>query len=275
MTIPSVPAGYQYTTLTLPAGGWGVESIPYGATPAVVTGDVLMTPLLTSGGYDVTATADGIVSIDANSDTSAQYLVACDIFDTSLDAFYGAADFAINDAPPLGPEPGTTFFFTKNLAVTVDLSLYASDPELGALSTICLDTLPAGLVIVASILSGIPTVEGTTEGLRMRSSDRFSQPADWLADMVVGQITEPDVTGLTFDAAAAVLAEVHLNAIQGAEEYSDTIPAGRVSGQSPPGDTLLDAGASVTLAISKGRASSVQTTLTLRRAGTLRPFLLG
>jgi len=181
------------TVLTQPGGGWDPFSLAYGQTPPVVTGDILITPATSSpGGYAVTPTADGIVSVAANGDRSRQVLASVDIFDTSLNALYGAADIAINDQAPLTPEPGTTFFFPLNVALTpVDLTGYTPDPELDPVVVTAVSSPPTGLAVVNSAWTGTPTVRGITLGVTLRSTDLYNNAVDWAVDIVVGPVSVP------------------------------------------------------------------------------------
>jgi membrane peptidoglycan carboxypeptidase len=74
------------------------------------------------------------------------------------------------------------------------------------------------------------------------------------ASLYGAQVTVPDVTGQTTDAATAVLDDAGFTAVIGGETDSD-LPAGTVASTSPSGGSTVAAGATVTLTVSNGNVA--------------------
>lgn len=156
--------------LTQPVGGWDTESIAYGATPPVVTGDSCDYPAAVSpGGYTLTIGADGIPVIDAHGDASRQSF-PINVYDASALAYYGVVTFYVNNVGPVLSDPSTEI--TLNLSLNVlmasrDLSTLLFDAEGDALTLVALTALATGLDLTANVLSGTPTVvEAVTSAIR-------------------------------------------------------------------------------------------------------------
>jgi serine/threonine-protein kinase len=65
--------------------------------------------------------------------------------------------------------------------------------------------------------------------------------------------TVPQLTPtMTFDQASQALAAVQLNAVQGDDQYSDTVPAGQIIGTDPPAGTHVPRDSKVKVTFSKG-----------------------
>lgn len=234
----------QYTILSEPGGGWDAQSVPFGQSPAVVTGDILITPLLTDpGGYTVTPTSDGILAADLHGDTSLQVLQDIDIYDVSLRAKYGSADFALNDLAPIAPDPGTVFFLTEDALMTpVDLTGYAVHPHGLPLTVTAVDTPPTGLS-VADDLSGTPTTRVITPAFTVRSMDPYGLYVDWDMALVVGKVEVPDMEEDDEAVALDELTAVYLLANR--VLVTSLLDAGTVLSQDIPAGTLVDPGTTV------------------------------
>ena len=188
MSLPSVPAGFQYTTLSKPGGGWDLQSIPYNQSPAVVTGDTLMTPLMTAEGHPVTVTADGIASVDTGGSTARQLLVGVDIYRVATDAFMGAATFAINDqAPGADPFDDTLVLSQNQLMGPFSLGALFSDAELDMLTyAVTAGSLPHGTALNASTGDITGTPDTLSSGsFTVTASDPYNATGDLLIDWAV------------------------------------------------------------------------------------------
>lgn len=244
------PATQQSVTLTEPGGGWNVQSIPYGQTPAIVTGDQLIGPLYTPDGYPVTIGTDGIVSYAAGGVQTRQILVF-DLYDVSTSALRGSAPFAINNIAPAANDP-TLYVLAEDVAMTpVDLSTQFSDPEgdaytISALSglagtPVALSTLVPGLTIAGATMSGTPTTAGVTT-VYLRATDAYNATSDGYITIVVGLRTVPDVVGLSPEDALTELLAEYLSAIVLPLE-----PGAIVISQTPAAGLLVAAFSEVTL----------------------------
>lgn len=278
VNLPEPPAsGTQYTLLDEPGGGWDSQSIPYGQTPAVVDNDILITPLLTSGGYTVVPGADGILIIDTGGDSSRQLLVGVDIYDISLLALYGAVTFAINDLAPSVTPLADTIVLRQSQAMTAqDLAGQFAEPELDAITyAVTSGSPPTGTSVdAAGQWTGTPTTVSTGSFV-LTGTDPYNATGTLTVTWaVVNQVAVPDVddTGTAEGDALAAIAALFL---VGASTYqfSATVPAGEVISQSPAATTLVDPGSTVILTVSLGDRPVV--VLSARPSTTLRHFFLG
>jgi len=62
----------------------------------------------------------------------------------------------------------------------------------------------------------------------------------------------PDLSGQSFAAASAALAQMGLEAVRG-DDFSDTVPAGQVIGTKPASGSSVDRGSKVTVVVSQGQ----------------------
>lgn len=69
----------------------------------------------------------------------------------------------------------------------------------------------------------------------------------------IGQVSVPNVIGMTLQGATDALDLVYLGVGEVDEEASPTVPAGKVIAQDPQVDTMEDAGTEVNLVISTGK----------------------
>lgn len=256
MSLPSVPPGFQYTTLTLPGGGWNSQSIPYGQSPAIVTGDTLMTPLLTQDGFSVVAGADGIVSVGTGGSDARQLLIGVDIFDVSADAFVGAATFAINNQSPNAELIDTVVLRHNQVMTALDLAADFSDVESDALTFAeTAGSAPTGTSVNGSgQWTGTPSAE-STGSFTLTGTDPYGASDTLVVSWaVIDQVSVPDVDdpGTSEGAALALLAAAFLVGTVSSRVSSALVPQGEVISQSPLPDALVDPGSTVTLVISRG-----------------------
>lgn len=156
--------------LTEPVTGWDTESIAYGATPPVVTGDTCEYPSATSGGYALVIGADGIPVIDAHGDSSRQSF-DINVYDASAGAYYGTTTFWVNNVPPTLKDPDVEIELALSLnapMAELDLSGYLTDAEGDPLRLVAQTALADGLTLSSNnVLSGIPfTIEEVTTVIR-------------------------------------------------------------------------------------------------------------
>jgi hypothetical protein len=247
-------ATQQYIRLTEPGGGWDAQSIPHGASPAVVTGDILVTPLITTpGSYTITLNADGIVSFDSGGDPSRQSFVA-DVYDTSLATFYGAATFYVGNQAPSYIGNNVVITLPRNQAITpVSLGDYWTDPESDAVTIDNVTALAGTLDVSGNELTGSTPDENRIDVETFRGTDIAGDSDDGDITLVIGQVTVPDVdnAGTTEGAAISTIEAAFLVASV-TYEYSASIPEDEVISQSPAAGSLADPGSTVTLTVSLG-----------------------
>lgn len=176
--------------LTEPGGGWDSNSIPYGQSPPVVTGDVLIVPLLTLPNlHAVIPQADGGLDIDLQGDPSRQILTACDIYDASLASFFGASDQSVNGLPPITPEPTDNIEFTVGVPITpIDFTDFAISPYGDTLTVTAVDVAPPGMEYDGPILVGTPTTIGEYVGQTLRATDPYGLSSDWDIGITVAEV---------------------------------------------------------------------------------------
>lgn len=261
--VPSTPPGFllysaqakTYTLLQEPGGGWGNESVPDGATPAVVSGDVMALNALSSpGSYAQTPVNDGTFALATGGDTSRQSIVG-DVYDYSLRAYYGATTFYVgNQAPTLtsdDPAEVAVYFYPLNVAISAeDDSALATDFEGDALSVTDIDALPAGLTRGGNSVTGTPTVRAINH-TTTRWTDIAGDYVEGDITRVIGQVDVPDVEGGDFGTGEATLEETYLSAALNFA-YSASVAAGLVISQSPAAEAFADPGSTVTLTVSLG-----------------------
>lgn len=224
---PGLPPGFTryfrqsklYQRLAQPGGGWTTESIAYGQTPAVVSGDVgVVDPLWVPGNYANVFGADAVASYDGDGDTSRQSIIA-DIYSYRSRAYYGAAPFANNNASPSFSGSFVLVLDEDVPMVSYNLAAYFPDAEGDVIEVTALDgpggspvniaTLIPGLSITNGIVSGTPTTRALTN-LNIRGSDPYGASANGFVDVVVGLVDVPNVVGLSVDDADSVLTSVYL-----------------------------------------------------------------
>lgn len=269
-------ATQQYVRLTQPGGGWDAESIPYGQSPAVVTGDVMVGPQTTTpGGYSVTLGDDGVLIIDAGGDSSRQ-LVSLDIYDSSLASFYGAATFPINDQAPVAAPLGNTVVLNYNVAMTTfDLAAQFTDAELDTLTyAVTSGSEPSGTSVdSAGQWTGTPDTVSTGSFV-LTATDPYgvagTLSVDWA---VLDQVAVPDVDneGTTEGAARAAILDAFL--VPDSEyEYSTSVLEGFVIRQDPAPGSLVSPGSTVVITVSRGPQPRFVPSIAPRRTRR-RPYL--
>lgn len=252
----------QVIVLSQPGGGWDAESVPFGQAPAVVTGDILIGPLLSPSAYAVTLNADGIFSVDTAGDTSRQ-LLNFDIYDTSQAQFYGSATFAINDLPPVF-SGSPVYVFPQNSAITpTDLAPLFDDPEDDPISVLTLSapagavvspsSLVPGLLITTATMTGTLTAKAITT-VNIRGVDPYNAGADGVITVIVGTITVPNVALLASADAQTTITAVYLN-VSVVEDTFESVPFGQVAQQIPPAGTEVSAFSTVTIVVSIGQST--------------------
>lgn len=251
--LPEPPvAGKQYTVGAEPGGGWDFQSIGWGQTPAIVTGDIAITPLFTPSGYPVTCPADAILSYISGGDPSRQ-LIVYDWYDVSALGFLGQGTFAINDQAPLATDIELVFAFPLGIPITpVDLAAYIPDPEGDVVTVTNVDALPTGYTLNSSQLGGTPSVQGI-QTVRFQGTDPYTATSNLLSVILItGKVQVPDVDdlGSLRDSAEAEIASAYLNAF--AIVVSDSLPFNQVISQSPAPGTLVDPFTTVTIIVSLG-----------------------
>jgi len=155
----SVPAGKQNITVSGLPWSANAYSILTGASPAVINGDVMQVDLLsTPGRYPVTVNSDGTFSVAVNGDTARQSFVA-DVYNSTLAVNQGLFTTWVNNSVPVQPNQADDLTAINGFQFgPIDLNNYIVDLD-GDVITFTVtstDTLPPGVTLNGSVLSGTP-----------------------------------------------------------------------------------------------------------------------
>lgn len=145
---------------------------------------------------------------------------------------------AVNLVVSLGAEPVMVPNVVGLLQAGATAAITGAGFEVGVV-TQQYDPAPAGTVIAQSPLGGTMAPPGTPVSLVV---SRGPQPL----------VNVPNIVGLTEEGARAALAAADLTAGTFTEQYSATVPAGRVISQNPPAGAQALAGAPVDAVVSLG-----------------------
>lgn len=243
------PAGNSFTTLT----SVDITSPFYGTGAAA--GDTVVYDNTTDPDlYDVTCAVDGTVSYTSGGDDSRQ-LITVNVYDYSAGTYIGAGVLVFNNLPP-DPVESEAFplplLFQKNVAIDSILLLnFAPDPEGDVVAATALTSLPPGLSITSSVLSGTPTTYGTTTS-QIQWEDSYGATYVDSVTITIGDIV-PDVVGSDQASAITTIESTAGMVVDLTSEYDVNVTAGRVISQTPTAGTLVVPGTSVSLVVSLGK----------------------
>jgi len=112
------------------------------------------------------------------------------------------------------------------------------------------DTVPAGKVISQSPFAGTEVDKGSVVDLVISKGKKTEGETPAPAS---NKVQVPDVVGKTRADAENAITQAGLKVGNVTEDYSDTVPAGKVISQSPSAGTEVEKGSAVDLVISKGK----------------------
>lgn len=249
-TIPISTVGLSYTSGGFVSKG---ESILENASPAAADGDIMINSTTSSpGGYTVNIAADGVPEVLASGDTSRQTFQAR-FYDVSAQGWSDASLVTIyinNQEPDLAADPSevAVYAFPTNVAITpVDLSVFATDPELDPITVTAVDALPTGLSISSNNLQGTPTVGGIYN-VTMRWTDIAGAFAEGDVTIIVGNVTVPNVEGEEQFVGEAELINAYLG-VALEPDYGSILTPGTITNQEPDGGSSVPPFTIVTLSV--------------------------
>ncbi len=255
LTLPIDSTGF--TTYT--SGGslsWG-QSIDAGSSVVVATGDIrVLDKVTTPDGMAITCQPDGSISI-AGPITRRQNFAA-DIYDVSGAAFIGGVTEYFQD---LAPQPSSVvsnflppIYLPANQTITpVNIAALATDPQSDTL-TVSSSALPSGLSLGGTnnaLLQGTTPASAITDvTFTWTNAAQESASADY--NLVVGQVTPPNLTGMQQGDIVALLSGLYLSATFGVQD--NAAPAGSAIAQNPPVGTPVTPPATINVTLSSGVA---------------------
>lgn len=239
---------------------WG-QSVDYNASAVVVTGDIRVVDLVTNeDGLSITMFPNGAISFNFGAVTARQ-TYAVDIYDISAQGFMGVATDYQQDVPPIAPQangilPGI-FLAANQTTINTPLATLATDVQLDPL-TVSASGLPAGL----SISSG--NIVGSTGGnsivpIVVTWQNLSGDQSIASMNLVIGQITPPDIRGLTQGPIQTLLQNFYLSATFGSQ--NDPAPSGQAIAQNPPFGTPVNANSVINVTLSTGIVVAVNITV--------------
>lgn len=230
---------------------WG-QSIYANSSVLAATGDIGIIDQVTApSGLPVTVGPGGYVSIGAGTATIRQSFAA-DFYDVSGQVIVGVAtDYFQSQSPsaPVTPDVPIGIFVPANQAIaSIDLRTLATDPQ-GDTLTATLTPLPAGLSVSGGILSGTTGAASVTLGTATwtnTSGDQATAPIN----VVVGNVTPPNLAGLSQGAIQSLLSNYYLTPVFGQQD--NTAAAGTAIAQSPPFGTTVSPNTTINVTLSTG-----------------------
>ena len=147
------------------------------AGSVAVAGDYWEVSDQTTDLHDVNIFADGMFEIEYGG--TDREIFTHDLFDASAAAFVGVGEVVVNNKAPNFGQQNTfprSFAFRKDQAIAaIDLAAdYAPDPEGDTVVAVALETLPAGLSVVSSVLQGTPTKYIAPLGYTIQWTDEYA-----------------------------------------------------------------------------------------------------
>src|SRR5450631_1195371 len=218
--LPQPPVAVQYQDCTSVSPPGGSKSLITGSVPAVVVGDVFITPLVTvPSGYAIVLNGDGTLDILTAGDKSRQSFQFF-IFRVASNAIDGPGTVWDHEVPPLWAASVTIPLAIIGVAIEpINLSsaLYATSPEGDVLTfAIASGSLPSGITISsAGVISGTPTSQGTSTFTVMATDSTGMSTASASNLIVVVGRAVPAIVGLSTAAANALVIGAGLVPIDG------------------------------------------------------------
>src|SRR5262249_26519298 len=160
---------------------------------------------------------------------------AADAYSVSGGAMIGSATDYFQDQAPIPPSIVgivlPAIFLPANKTITpVNLAALASDPQGDTLS-VSASGLPAGLSISSGNRQGSTTGNAITQ-VTFTWTNASGESASTDYNLVIGQVTPPNLVGLYQSDIEAILAGLYLSATFGVQD--DAATAGTALAQNPP-----------------------------------------
>ena len=253
--------GKQHITADV-SGGITAQSIFYGASPAVATGDRVVIDTHVDSAQEgadahvLTCGTSGLVSVDPGLDTS-RLDFYCNVYDVDAGAWLSASPVRvfINNVPPDYSDETSTFLYQKSVAITANPRESSwTDQEGDALTITLQDALPAGLSFGSETVTGTPTTYGRTV-VTERAADITAEYTEHETTYEIGDLL-PDVVGIGRSSAEGVIGAFMSCTTQVVEAINASVAAGQVYGQEPSAGTLVPHDQLVTLLVSLGASET-------------------
>ncbi|HQL94865.1 MAG TPA: PASTA domain-containing protein [Candidatus Hydrogenedentes bacterium] len=221
--------------------GAGVDMGPYELVPAgfVAVPDLSgLTRAEAEAALAAVGLAAGAVTEEYSSDVPAGQVIR----QTPLAGFYLASGSPVDFVVSLGPPPVAVPDLTGLTVPEAEAALAAAELTAGAVTEEHSATVPAGRIIRQTPVAGTEVAPGSAVALVVSLGP------------VPVTVPVPNVTGLTMPEAEAALAAAGLVVGGAAEEYSATVPAGRIIRQDPAAGMQVAPGSAVAFVVSLGPA---------------------
>lgn len=252
-----------FTTYT--SGGsasWG-QSIDAGASTAVATGDVRALDLVTTpDGLPITCQPDGAISILAGSVTARQNFGANN-YSVSAGALIGLTQEYFQDSPPTIPGASASlpaiFLAANQTIAAVNVANFATDPQGDTPLTVTSGSLPNGLTLSAGSLSGTSPGNSIVP-VTFTWANNSLESVSATYNLVIGQVTPPDLTGSSQGDIVGLLAGLYLNVTFGSQDdafASGPRPQGTAIAQNPPPNIPVNPNSTINVTLSTGNAPPV------------------
>ena len=271
--------GKQHITADV-SGGITTESIFYGASPAVATGDIVVIDTHVDSfqegadAYPLTCSVDGLISVDPGLDTS-RLDFDYNVYDVSAGDWMNGSPVTsyINNQAPDFVGSDSTFLYKKDTAITANpREADWADAESDAITVTEQDSLPAGLSFGSEQITGTPTAYGETV-VTERGTDAIGDYAEHDITIQVGDEL-PDVVNVAQATAVSTIEGTASWTTAIVTAYSATIAVGNVISMSPEAATLVPHNQEVTLTVSLGASTATTSPRSGRKnpgRGLLRP----
>ncbi|NLV42855.1 MAG: PASTA domain-containing protein [Candidatus Hydrogenedentes bacterium] len=219
--------------------GAGVDMGPYELVPA---GFVAVPDLsgLTRAEAEAALAAAGLAAGVVTEEHSGEVPAGQVIRQTPGAGFYLASGSAVAFVVSLGPPPVAVPDLTGLTVPEAEAALAAAELTAGAVTEEHSATVPAGRILRQDPVAGIQVAPGSAVALVVSLG-----PAPVTVPV-------PNVMGLTVSEAEAALAAAGLVVGGASEEYSATVPAGRILRQDPAAGLQVAPGSAVALVVSLG-----------------------
>lgn len=259
------PATYPgYSQVVVSGLPWpsGAISVLQGSTPPVINGMyIVYEPTTPEDGFTVLIDSKGVPIIESGGSIARQSFLV-DVWTGS--AWLGQVKEYVNNQAPIVTYTGQlTLNFIAGVAInSVDFNQYVTDPEGDPITVTALSTLPLGLTLAAGILSGTPSVGGTTV-LSLVAKDFLNEsapfPAITIGVTAIVVPVVPNVVGLSEFIARSTITAAKLVPLLDSNAYSPTVTAGLVISQAPAAGTNQVIGTIVSYVLSLGPEPVVST----------------
>jgi hypothetical protein len=246
------PTGKAFSTLA------SVDpTSPFFGTGADVADTVVIDQVTTPDSYPVVCADDGTVSYNSGGVEFRQF-IDVNVYDYSVGAYFGAGTLVFNNYGPSGTAFNEPLLYQKDITLDpVDLTVYVPDPEGDPVTVTALDALPSGLSVSTSILSGTPTVYGSTD-TQIQWMDLYGSTYVETVTIQVGDRV-PNVVGNIQATAISTITGIASLTTNIIEESSPTVPSGYVISTDPVAGRLVQYNSVVNVYVANGTTVTMTT----------------